>query len=173
MTAELAAEGERIARELSWLMRRQTLAAEVPIRIHSRDTDAGGSPELHHQFTRWIGAICICGRAAVCASGCRFWKDKGLGHLADCEPACRLDSRFFSPDHKNHPSRLKRALRQVRRLNPKAYDLVYLIVALSYSWDDAMARLNADHLSRGQVELTEAEYAVLWVSGASLLTSSF
>lgn len=173
MSAELVAEGHRIARELAWIIARNTVASEVPIKLHVRDTDAGGAPELHPQFQRWVGAICFCGRAAVCASGCRFFKDKALGHLSDCEPACRADGRFHTPDRKLHPNRMKRALRQLRRLNPKAYDLVYLIVALNYPWDDAVARLNADHLRRGRAEMTDAEYAILWVSGASLLTAAF
>lgn len=173
MSAELAAEGSRIAREISWIMRQEPVASEVPIRLHTRETDAGGAPELHPQFQKWIGALCTCNRPAQCAPGCRFWKDKYLGHLADCEPACRADERFHASSKHNHPNRMKRALRQVRKLNPKAYDLVYLIVALHFSWDDAIARLNADHLSRGREELTEEEYAVLWVSGASLLTAAF
>lgn len=173
MTAELVAEGARLARDLNWIMQQATVVSEVPIRVHAREVDAGGAPELAPQFVKWLGAICDCGRPAQCAPGCRFWKDKYLGHLADCDPACRNDQRFHARDGHGRPNGLKRALRQVRKLNPKAYDLVYLIVALHYSWDDAIARLNADHLSRGRNELSEAEYAVLWVSGASLLTAAF
>lgn len=174
MTAELAAEAQRIARDLAWITRQTTVVAEAPIKIHvPHEVDAGGAPELAPAFMRWLGPICDCGRQAQCAPGCRFWKDKYLGHLADCEPACRRDERFHARDGHGRPNGLKRALRQVRRLNPKAYDLVYLIVALHYSWDEAIGRLNADRLSRGGSELSEEEYAVLWVSGASLLTAAF
>lgn len=171
MTAELVAEGRRIARDLGWIAAQATVDLELPMRIHNRETDSGGAPELHNEFLRWLGPICTCGRSPVCAPGCKATRFDE--HLYECEPACRNDLRFHASTRHQSPTRLKRALRQVRRLNPKAYDLVYLVVALHYSFDDATARLNADHASRGQDEMTPAEYAVLWVSGASLLTAAF
>lgn len=27
---------------------------ELPLRVHSRETSAGGTPEWHHEFRRWI-----------------------------------------------------------------------------------------------------------------------
>lgn len=173
MTAELAVEGARIARDLSWIMRQQNVSGEVPIKIHLREVDAGGAPELAPALIRFIGPVCSCGRQAQCAPGCRYWKDRLLGHLADCEPACQADARFHIPARRNHPNRMKRALRQVRRLNPKAYDLVYLVVALHYSLDDARDKINASNLERGKPEMTAEECAVLWVSGGSMLAAAW
>jgi hypothetical protein len=153
------------------IMRQAPVDHESPMRIHSRDTDPGGTLEFHNSFIRYIGAICHCGRARVCAADCRATRFDE--HLDTCEPSCIESTRFHASDRHNGPTRMKKALRQVRRLNPKAYDLVYLIVALHFSFDDAMAKLNADHVSRGQDELSPDDYAILWVSGASLLTAAF
>jgi hypothetical protein len=171
---ELAVEGKRISRELHYVLQQGSVADESPLRLHSRDVDAGGAPEFHPAFLKYIDSgVCTCGRAAVCAPNCHFLKDRVLGHLRECEPACRPDTRFHRSTHKNHPSRLKRALRQVRRLNPHAYDLCYMIVALHMTFEQAVARLNEDEVARGRENRPDAEYAVLWVSGASLLASAY
>ena len=176
MTAVLVVEAARINKQLGQALRQSTVTGEAPLRLHSREIDSGGAPELHPAFLRWLDnrSVCTCGRAAVCAPGCRFDRDRALGHLSACEPACVKGDGHFRPSiNKASPTRLKRALRQVRRLNPKAYDLVYLIVALGYAWHDATAKLNADHLSRGQMPRSEAEFGILWVSGASMLVAGF
>lgn len=170
MSPDLAGEGQRLAAELNWVMAQATVGGETPMRIHSRDTDNGGYPELHPELLRFLGPICSCGRPGVCATGCRATRYDE--HLAECEPPCG-NTRYRDSLRHSSPTRMKRALRQVRRLNPKAYDLVYLVVALHYSWAEATTKLNNDHVSRGRDELTQAEFAVLWVSGASLLTAAF
>lgn len=173
MTHELVAEANRLSRDLTRIMTQAPAIEEVPLDIHCRDIDGGGAPEFHHEFVRYVGPICNCGRAAICAPNCHFMKDKVLGHLDICEPACRDDTRFHASKHRNTPTRMKRALRQVRRLNPKAYDFLYLVVALHYTFEQAAAKINADNVIRGQRELSPAEFAVLWVSGASMLTVGF
>lgn len=172
---ELLIEAKRLNYEVSYILQSGSVAEEVPIRLHSRDTDAGGAPELHPAFLRYLGdtSVCTCGRPAQCAPNCHFNRDHVLGHLDACEPACRADDRFHRSTHRVHPNRLKRALRQVRRLNPKAYDLCYMILALHYSFEDATAKLNEDNRTRGQRELSPAEYAVIWVSGASMLSAAY
>ena len=171
---DLAAEGKRINRELDYILNSNSLADETPLRLHSRDVDAGGAPEFHPAFLRYIDSgVCTCGRAAVCAPNCHFLRDKVLGHLSECEPACRPDTRFHRSTNKNHPSRLKRALRQVRKLNPHAYDLCYMIVVLHYSFEQAVEKLNEDEVTRGREVRSHAEYAVLWVSSASMLSAAF
>lgn len=173
MTHELVAEGNRLSRAISEHMRQAPVEGEAPMRIHSRDVDNGGAPELHPELVRWIGVICDCGREAICVAGCWFAKDKALGHLPECEPACRAPNRFRASSHRNHPNRMKRALRQVRKLNPKAYDFVYLVVALHYTFEQAVAKINADEIARGRAPKSDAEFAVLWVSGASMLSVGF
>lgn len=171
MSPELVAEATRLNRDLGRILRQSTISSEAPMRMTIRDVDAGGAPELSPGLIRWIGPICSCGRIAQCAVGCRAQRYDE--HLDACEPACRPDGRFHASIHKANPNRLKKALRQVRRLNPKAYDFVYLVVALGYSFDQAAAKINADNLTRGKTEQSHAEFAVLWVSGASMLTAAF
>jgi hypothetical protein len=170
---ELVAEAERLSEDLWRAMVRAPLAGEVPVRIHSKDTDAGGAPELHPAFLRYLGPVCRCGRAAVCTPGCHFLKDRVLGHLPECEPACRDDTRFHPSRMQASPTRMTRALRIVRRLNPKAYDFLFLVVARHYTFEQAAAKINESNRSRGQRELTDAQFAVMWVSGAGLLAASF
>lgn len=172
MNAVLAAEIQRTNRDISRILAQSTLASEAPIRIHSRDTDSGGAPEFHHTFVRWVGSICTCGKPAQCAPGCRA--DRPDEHTADCEPACPSDNaRFHASDHKSRPNRLKRALRQLRRIDPKAHDAIYMILVLGYSWHDALARLNSDNVSRGNEEYSEADFLALTLSGGSLLTAAY
>ena len=180
MTAELVAESRRIARDLSHLVSRASLPTEfemeAPIRLHSRDVDDGGlgAPAFHPAFLRYIDqGSCTCGRPAQCAPGCHWERDHVLGHLAECQPACAASTHFRPSIHRNHPNRLKRAMRKLRQFNPKAYDLAYLIVVLGLSFEQATARLNADELRRGREVRPPRDYAVLWVSAGSMLASIF
>ncbi len=175
MTHELVAEGQRINRELHYVLRQGSVAAEVPMRLHSRETDAGGAPEFHPAFIRYLGnaTVCNCGRPAACAPNCHFARDRVLGHLDACEPACGGDTRFYKSRHKGSPTRLKRALNQVRRLNPKAYDFCYLVLALGFTFEDAADKINSDRLGRGMAEMSHADFAVVWVSGASMVAAAF
>lgn len=171
MTHELSLEAARLDRALSRIISQAPPASEAPIRIHAREVDSGGAPELSVGFLHWLGPICSCGRGPQCAPGCQAQRPDE--HLADCEPACDGGIRFRATTYRNHPNRMKRALRQVRRLNPKAYDLLNLIVVHHYSFEAAGERLNAGYAARGQPERTRAEFAVLWVSGASMLATGF
>lgn len=174
MTHELVTEANRLSRTLNENMRHSSVAAEVPLRIHSIETDAGGAPEFHPAFLRYIDqGVCTCGRPPVCAPNCHFMKERALGHLRDCEPGCRPQTQFRGTGHRNSAGRMKRAMNQVRKLNPKAYDFVYLIVALHYTFEQAVAKINDDEVRRGRAPKTDAEYAVLWVSGASMLATGF
>lgn len=174
MEHPLVIEANRLARELSFSVRPGEAADEVPMKLHSRETDAGGAPELHPAFLRYVDhGVCTCGRPAQCAPDCRFLKDKILGHLRECEPACLPSTRFFTSRHRNSPTRMNRALRTIRALNPKAYDFLFLIVARGYSFEAAAAKINESNAQRGLPERTPAEFAVLWVSGSSMLSSAF
>lgn len=173
MQHELVTEAERLSGDLWRAMVRAPLAGETPMRIHSKDTDAGGAPELHPAFLKYLGPVCRCGRAAICAPTCHFLKDRVLGHLPECEPACRDDNRFHPSRMQPSPTRMTRALRTVRRLNPKAYDFLFLVVARHYTFEQAAAKINDDNARRGQPELSLAQFAVIWVSGAGLLAASF
>lgn len=172
MNDVLVAETRRVNRDVNRILGQSTLGSEAPLRIHSRDTDAGGAPELHPQFLRWIGVVCTCGRPAQCAPGCRA--ERPDEHTADCEPACPSETaRFRSSDHKSRPNRLKRALRQLRRIDPKAHDAIYLLTVLGYSWHAALERLNADNARRGHPEYSEHDFLILTIAGGSLLTAAY
>lgn len=172
---ELAVEANRLSEDLWRAMVRAPLAAETPMRLHSRETDAGGAPEFHPAFLRYLGnaSVCNCGRAAICAPNCHYARDKVLGHLDACEPACQSNARFRANKHQDSPNRMTRALRQVRKLNPKAYDFVFLIVARHYTFEQAAAKINSDNFARGKPQMSHAQFAVIWVSGASLLSAAF
>jgi hypothetical protein len=70
-------------------------------------------------------------------------------------------------------ARLKRALRQLRRLAPREYDALYLMLALGYTWHGAREKMNGDCLTRGQAEYSEADFLVLTISGSSLLLAGY
>ena len=136
-----------INREMGRVLGQSSLAAEAPTRIHCRETDAGGAPEWHPDFEKWIDA--------------------------EREERPRYQSRFYEPDRKLHPQRLKRAMRQLRRLAPREYDAIYLMIGLGYTWHDARTKMNEDNLTRGREEYSEAEFLILTVSGSSLLLASY
>lgn len=141
----LPQEVRYLQREMSRLLAQSTPSAEVPLRIHCRETDAGGAPEWHPDFVRWI----------------------------DAEREETSAVHFYEPNHRQHPQRLKRAMRQLRRLAPREYDALYLMIALGYSWHGARAKMNEDNLRRGHPEYSEAEFLILTVSGSSLLLASY
>lgn len=172
MNSTLAAESRRVSRDMSRILAQSTLASEVPVRLHSRETDSGGAPEFHPAFTRWLGAICSCGRGPVCAPGCRATRFDE--HTSDCEPGCSSDSaRFRASDHKNRPGRFKRALRQLRKIDPRAHDAWYLLAVLGYTWHEALAKMNTDNLTRGKPEYSESDFLILTIAGGSLLSSAY
>lgn len=157
----LAVESRRINRDMDRILQQSRISDEVPVRIHTRETDAGGSPELHEAFIRYIGQVCQCGRKADPEDPNDF--------------GCRPDEerRFHLTRSKMHPQRLKRAFRQLRSIAPREYDACYLIAALGFTWHGALDKLNADNLSRGRDEYSEADFTVLTIAGFSKLTASY
>jgi hypothetical protein len=142
----LQREISRLNRGIPYMTAQSSLGAEVPIRIHSRETDAGGAPEWHTSFERWIDAE---------------------------RDMTRRQDRFYESDKKMNTARLKRALRQLRRLAPREYDALYLMLALGYTWHGAREKMNGDCLTRGQAEYSEADFLVLTISGSSLLLAGY
>lgn len=174
MSPALEAETKKVNRDLAWMLHQSSLSGEVPLRMTTRELDGGGSPDLSPELVRYIGAICMCGRPGVCAPGCKADPMVWTEHLPSCERGCPTENaRFRKSNHKHSPTRMKRALRQVRRIDPKAHDALYLILALGYKWHDALAKINADNASRNKPGYTEAEFVVLTVAGGSLLAASY
>lgn len=143
----LRSEVARLNKHIPYITTQSSLGQECPIRIHSRETDSGGAPEWHPAFARWIDA--------------------------ERDETPRSATRFYEPDHKMNTARLKRALRQVRKLAPREYDALYLMIALKYTWHDARTKMNEDNLRRNQPEYSEADFLIITVSGASLLLASY
>lgn len=172
MNATLAAESRRVNRDLDRILSQGSLADEVPLRLHSRETDSGGAPEFHEKFVHWIGIVCWCGRGPVCAPGCRATRFDE--HTAACEPGCPTENaRFRASDHKSRPQRLKKAIRMVRKVDPRAHDLLYLRLVLGFTFHGALEKMNASNVSRGKPEMTEAEFVIASIAAGSMLAAAF
>lgn len=150
MSPELNQELRRLNRDMNRVVGggslRTSIAAEAPLRIHSRDVDAGGAPEWHPAFERWIDAE---------------WHE-------DPRPA-----RFRESNHRMHPARMKRALRQLRRLDAKAHEAINLMAVHGYSWAAAREKMNEDNLRRGDPPYSEVDFLCLTISGTSLFLAGW
>lgn len=166
----LAAELLRLEKGLARITMTSDEWMETPMRIHSRDTDSGGSPEFHPEFTRWLGSVCNCGRKRECAIGCRAELDGGK-HLSDCDPGCP-HQRMRLSNNRTDRHRLKRAFRQLRAIAPAEFDIVNLLVNRGLSPDQARARINEGREARAQQSYSPAEFIVLTIAGTSKLLSS-
>ena len=164
MSTALAAEVERINASLYRITRKGEFAQEVPLRIHTHDTDAGhglGGPAFSRAFTTWIGQICTCNRK----------KDP---YDPDDYGCSATPTRFLrGSDHRQHQQRLKRALRKLRAIAPAEHDALYLMLALGYSFDAARDKINEGRLRRLQPEYSNTDFMVLAVAGASKLIESY
>jgi hypothetical protein len=165
MSALLAKEVERLTRDLGYVISSsQGYAAEVPIRIHDRGTDAGhglGGPKFSAEFLRWITTgSCSCKEPPVNGTH---------------EDTCYRDSptRMGRSSHRSHPRRLHRALRHLRAVSPIEFDPVYLILARGFSWRDALEKINTDRGRRGQEPHSEADFTVLTIAGISKICERF
>lgn len=164
MSAALAAEVERINASLYRITRKGEFVQEVPLRIHTRDTDDGhglGGPQFSRAFVSFVGQLCTCGRK----------KDP---YDPDDHGCSTTPTRFLrGSDHKMHAQRLKRALRKLRAIAPAEHDALYLMLALGYSFDAARDKINDGRLRRLQPEYSETDFMVLAVAGASKLIESY
>jgi hypothetical protein len=167
----LTAEVSRLEKGLARITMSSSEWMETPMRIHSKDTDAGGAPELAPEFVRWVGQVCSCSRKRVCATGCRASLDGGR-HLSDCDPGCPHQSFRASQNHADR-HRLKRALRQLRSIAPAEFDIVNLIVTRGLSPDQARARINESRAARAQASYSPFEFAILTIAGTAKLLASF
>lgn len=132
---------------LSWMGQiSKDWAGEVPIRIHSADTDAAGNPEFHPSFVSY------------------------LGYLSCSDPtcaACRKErSRLHNRSNRDSRSRATKALRKVRKVAPKEHDAVYSVCVLGLSIAETAARFNANSEAKGYPErYTESGVSILVLSG--------
>lgn len=113
---------------------------EVPIRIHSSAIDSGGAPEYDGAFTRWL-------------------------------------TRSDKPDdprdqHRNPENRLRitRAMRALRRVAPREYEVVYRVMILGETVEQAAKWLNERAIRGGHPErYTRKDTVAIIVSGVDKL----
>jgi len=135
---------------------------ELPMAIHSRGVDDGhglGSPPYHPEFERWLGPICFCGRKP----------DPNVLNDRGC-PSSNIP-RGNKKDH-NSDARLRttKAFRKLRKVAPREFDALYLMCALSASFETAMQSLNerAERLDKPE-RYGPNEMVLLVVSGIDKL----
>lgn len=163
--SEIADEVKRLSERL-WRMtaRGGDYISEVPMRIHSRETDPGGSPEFHPAFISYLVAAGVC----VCEPE---WPD-GTPRAHACDRRFEGTAKVREPRHETHPRRLKRAFRQLRLLAPyDEYHLTFLVVCRSQPFPQALDQVNAARLARGELPLSHQEAAIMLVAGVDLAQS--
>ena len=165
---DLAAEAKQINEHL-WRMlwKGGDFASEVPLAIHSHDTDAGGAPELHPRLISYLiaGGACFCPEFDV--------DGNPRPHVCDRRFTADRPAGFRESRHQLHPRRLKRALRQLKLIAPLEFNAVYLMVARGRTWHQALAEVNDSRLRRGEDALSEADFVVLTLCGCDKLVECF
>jgi len=92
------------------------------------------------RFWAYLGAAGAC----ICES---LNADGGVFHTCDRDERA---ARFRASRKLAHPTRLKRALRSLRRLSPAGFDIVFPILARGQSFDEVCERVNEGRVTRGQ-----------------------
>ena len=152
----LSGELLKLQRGLSRIVAQSSAVDEVPIRIHSREIDAGGAPEWHPEFLKYLEWSCNC---------------TGSAHDPTC-PALR-PTRYRASNHKMHRHRLQRALRQLRIIAPAECDIVTLIVKHGLTYEQARDRINEGRNRRSQKSYSHDEFLILTIAGCSKLIASY
>ena len=113
---------------------------EVPIQIHSGAIDAGGAPEFHPAFQSFIERDCR-------------------------KPGCYDLHCRHGQDRPNPRKKAHKALGKLRRVAPREFDALYLLVAHSMTFDDVAAALTERSIRLDKPErYDESDVLVLVVS---------
>lgn len=168
--SEIEVEVDRLSQNL-WRMlaRGGDYVSEVPYAIHERGTDIGhglGGPAFHPRFLAYLkdAGVCLCPET----------KPDGTPQPHFCDRRFEGQARFREARKESHPRRLKRAFRQLRLLAPyDQYHLVFLVVGRSWTFAQAMDRVNAARLARGEDAMTQEDAALVLVTGVDLLQASW
>jgi hypothetical protein len=162
----LATEMRRLERESVYMFGsrgQDGIESEVPMMIHSREVDSGGSPEWHEGFERYLMDAGVCFCAEPTSADPR-------PHRFPCN---EVYAKLREPTNRAHPRRLKRAFRQLRDIDPVAYDIVWLLVGRRMHWVDVVIKINDERVRRGQEPFEDHEMSVFAISGVSLLSAAF
>jgi hypothetical protein len=162
----LARELGRLDQAARHMLAQSQAWSEVPLRIHDRGADQGhglGSPPFSAAFERYLRAAGACFCEPI---------EGGPAHRYPCtigsEPI-----RFVASKRKAHPQRLKRALRQLRGIDPHSFDITFLIAARGMTFDQASARINAGRYAAGQEPFSRTDFVVFAINGFALLTEAY
>lgn len=110
---------------------------EAPLRIHSRETDAGGAPEWHHSFEHWLGVNAVDN-----------------------------DGRPINPRNPDGRVRTTRAFRKLRKVAVREYEVCYRAVVLNQTPVQIATWLTERAIRNGKPERYGPDEAtVLLVSG--------
>lgn len=124
-----------------WLRELQlTWREELPLRLHSRDVDEGGAPAFHPSFRSYIERDCR-------------------------KPGCHDLHCRHGQDRPNPRKRTHKALGKLRRVAPREFDALYLLVAHSMSFRDVSRAMTERSIRLGHPErYDEQDVLVLVVS---------
>lgn len=142
-------------------------AASVPLRLHQRELDGGGGPDLAPQFIAWLADAGVC--------MCEPRESDGymvMRHYCD-RKVLERGPKFRIGAPRMHARRLNRALRQLRLIAPAEYDALFLVFARGYTATQAQEKINGGRLERGQDPYTDDDFAILLVAGAGKLTAAW
>lgn len=165
---DLAIETRRLNQQV-WRMlwHSGSLAAEIPLRIHSADIDPGGSPEFHPRFLAYLrdSGACFCDEFDADGNPRPHTCDRRF----EDKPA-----RFRGSRGEAHPRRLKRALRQLRLIAPyDQYHLVFLMVSRGWEWTQARDHVNSNRAARLEAPLSDTDTVVMMIAGFDMLTAAW
>lgn len=177
------AEYRRVARQVEFMLAQSTYFEETPERIHSWSGDDRsnpsirmhgreevryphdglGGPEFAPEFEKWLSArgVCMCEQIG---------EDGAVLHYCDRDERA---ARFRHSRRKASARRLNVALRQLRRLSPATFDIIFPIIARGEDFGSVIERVNDGRVSRGQEPYTRQEQVVHLVAGMDLLTAIF
>jgi hypothetical protein len=181
----ISTEYRRVTRNMDLMLRQSSYREEVPTQIHGRalglrdDTnpsirlhpttesriahDGLGAPDFAPDFERYLAAAGVC----MCE-----WLDEDGEVIHSCDRDERV-ARFRASRRRAAPRRLKAALRQLRRLSPPSFDIIFPVVARGQSLDQVLRRVNDGRQTRGQEPYTDTEFGVHVIAGLDLLTTIF
>lgn len=112
---------------------------ETPTRIHSREVDAGGAPDWHPEFARWI--------------------DRGAEEGGKDRHGRQIRPRITNPDLR---LRTTRAFRKLRRKNAREYEVLYRTVVKRHTITETMDWLNERAIRNDKPErYSELEVQIL------------
>lgn len=162
----LAVEMRRLSKESVYMLGnhgQHDIESEVPKWLHSHELDEGGGPQWHPLFEVYLmeSGVCFCPEPT---------EEDPRPHRYPCS---NVRAKLRQPTNRAHPRRLKRAFRQLRDIDPIAYDIVWLLIGRHMSWLDVCTKINDERIRRGQEPYEDHEMSVFAIGGVSLLSAAY